>query len=136
MNQKGFTLTEVMIAIMIFGIGILAASALQFNTLQVNKKAETIKELTQLATLEIEVKRQKHRDNVWDSSQGQTCDTLQGSSDYSCSVAVAPCSFDGTAFSCSSSVANPAAHELSVTVTDKSDSSNSFVLSTMVRSNN
>lgn len=132
-GQAGFTLTEVMIAIMIFAIGILAASALQFNTLRVNKQAETIKELTQLATSELELKRQYHRSNVYDASAGQNCDSLSSGSSYTCTAAVTPCSFSGSAFSCSgtTTAATTDAHQVSVTVTD--GGTNSVTLSTLVR---
>ncbi len=149
MNKRGFTLTEVMIAIAIFAIGIMGASGLQFSTIKVNRKAEVIKEMTNLATAELELKRQYYRDYVYSASDGQTCDSYQAdvsgnnSSDAaalgysnanitSCSVAVHPCTFSSGAFNCTTDTPTPVAHLVSVTVT--ANSQDPVVLTTLIRS--
>jgi type IV pilus assembly protein PilV len=48
--QHGFTLLEVMIALAIFAIGILAVSAMQINSINVNAGARMQTEATTLAT--------------------------------------------------------------------------------------
>ncbi|MCA9840070.1 MAG: prepilin-type N-terminal cleavage/methylation domain-containing protein [Trueperaceae bacterium] len=149
MKQQGFTLPEVMMAIAIFAIGILGASALQFSTLQVNRKAEVLKEMTNLAVAELELKRQYYRDYVYSSSDGQTCDSYEAdisgnnASDSAvsqtanqyisgCSVAVQPCTYASGEFSCGVDTPTPVAHLVSVTVT--ADTQQPLVLSTLVRS--
>ena len=149
MKKQGFTLTEVMIAIAIFAIGIMGASALQFSTLSVNRKAELIKEMTNLATAELELKRQYYRDYVYSASDGQTCDSFEADIDgnnssdaavlghansniTACSVSVQPCTYSSGAFSCDQDTSAPIAHLVSVTVT--ANSQDPVVLTTLVRS--
>ena len=135
-------MSEVMISIVIFAIGMLAASALQLTTLQVNRNAEEIKELTNIASAEIELKRKKHRDNVWDPTEGQTCNsfTQNPTPNYSCSVAVQPCLFDSNKFECKTSqVPDPAAHLIVVTASKGQKDQKGYremSLSTMVRTQN
>ena len=103
-------------------------SSLIYNT---ERKPIAAQGIVRDITQEMEIKRQKHRDNVWTQTDGQSCSTA---SSYSCSTSVAPCSFDGSAFSCSDAVTDPEAHEITIHVTD--NGSHNFSLSTLVRSSN
>jgi prepilin-type N-terminal cleavage/methylation domain-containing protein len=49
-GQRGFTLLEVMIALAVFAIGILAVSAMQINSINVNAGARMQTEATSVAT--------------------------------------------------------------------------------------
>ncbi len=53
-NDRGFTLTEIMIALAVFTIGILAVNAMQTASIKGNSKARQITEASNLATDRIE----------------------------------------------------------------------------------
>jgi len=57
-TSRGVTLVEVMIALAVLSVGILATVGFQVSTLDTNRRAQTINQLTRLAATEMEVRRQ------------------------------------------------------------------------------
>ena len=53
-NQRGFTLIEVMIAVAVFSIGIVALYSMQINAIRGNSHASTITEISNIAREQIE----------------------------------------------------------------------------------
>jgi prepilin-type N-terminal cleavage/methylation domain-containing protein len=130
MKNNGFTLPEVMVALGIFAIGMIASFALQMTSLSVSRRTEQVKTMNALATSTLEVKRQELRKNVTLSSTNQTCATTP--SGYTCDVEVKPCSLSGSTISCSTTaVANPVGFYVTVNVSTTNQTPLS--LSTLVR---
>jgi type IV pilus assembly protein PilV len=57
-ERDGMSLIEVMIAIVVLAVGVLGVAGFQTSTLSTNRQAQTINQLTRLATTEMEVRRQ------------------------------------------------------------------------------
>lgn len=132
MKNKGFTLPEVMVALGIFSIGMIASFGLQISGMHTSRKTEKIKTMTEIASSELEIKRQYFRDHVDTSSTGQTCDSNYTDSGYGCIVSVQPCSFTGNSITCANGVtSSPVAHYITVTVSASGQPS--FTLSALVR---
>jgi prepilin-type N-terminal cleavage/methylation domain-containing protein len=56
--HQGLSMVELLIAITIFAVGILALVGFQTSSLATNRQAQTINQLTRLATTEMELRRQ------------------------------------------------------------------------------
>jgi len=85
----GLSLIEVLIAVAVLAIGILATVAFQTSTLNTNRQAQTINQLTRLATTEMEIRRQ----TLVDEAGTFTCLTTvpDGFVQEDCSVEIVPC---------------------------------------------
>ncbi len=130
MNTKGFTLPEVMVALGIFAIGMIASFGLQLSSMATSRKTEQIKTMTEIATSTLEIKRQYYRAYVHDASDNQNCESEREG--YTCVVAVQPCELSGSTIHCSSTTAtSPVAHYITVTVTAPNQPA--FTLSALVR---
>jgi prepilin-type N-terminal cleavage/methylation domain-containing protein len=122
-QQKGLTLIEVMIAMMVIAVGVIAAAGLQATALKNTAKAQAVNEITKIAENELSVQRQLDLGDT-------TCQT-QVSSGYTCSVAMVPCNIQSGAMICSSTVSSGIrAYQVSVSVADSRQ--NSISLSTIV----
>lgn len=90
----GVTLIEVMIALGVLAIGVLAVFGLQSSTLQTNRNAQTMNQLTRLATTEMELRRQTLVDPTVDlADPTPTCRTPPppGMQLEECTVELIPC---------------------------------------------
>lgn len=56
--RRGLTILEVLVAIVILAVGILALAGVQTSALRTNRQAQTINQLTRLAASEMELRRQ------------------------------------------------------------------------------
>lgn len=118
MTRRGLTLVEVIIAIAVLAIGILAALALQSNALRASSTARAIQEVTKIADAELVVRRQ--------GGTGTGCLTAAPAG-YTCTLVVQPCQVVSGAFSCGS---GSAAQLLTLTVAGPRDQS--ITVSTLV----
>jgi len=88
-TRRGLTLIEVLIAVAVLAIGILATVAFQTATLNTNRQAQTINQLTRLATTEMEIRRQ----TLVEEAGTSTCLTAvpNGFAQGDCVVEIVPC---------------------------------------------
>lgn len=112
-SSTGLTLIEVLIAIVVLAVGVLAAAAMQTTALRASNDARAIQGVTKIAEAEIEFRRQI--DLTTPAGKGTTCKTAV-TTGYTCVVDVLPCSLSATALSCSSSASAPVADQATVTV--------------------
>jgi type IV pilus assembly protein PilV len=125
MKKQGLTLIEVMVAMLVISVGVIAAAGLQTTALKNTSKAQAVNEVTKIA--ENEISLQRHLDSV-----DNTCET-QPPSGFTCSVIIVPCSIQTGTVTCSSSVvSNVKAYKISVSVADNKQ--NTISLSTIVAS--
>ena len=103
-SRYGLSLIEVVIAIAVLSSGILATVAFQTSTLNTNRQAQTINQLTRLAVTEMELRRQ----TLVEEAGTFTCVTTvpAGFDQDDCSVEILPCTIvvalNGTDFACDS----------------------------------
>lgn len=112
-SETGLTLIEVLIAIVILAVGVLAAATMQTTALRASNDARAIQGVTKTAEAEIEFRRQI--DLTATAGQEPTCKTTVATG-YTCVVSVVPCSLSAAALSCSSGVSSPVADQATVTV--------------------
>lgn len=128
-STKGLTLIEVLIAIVILAVGVLAAAAMQTTALRASSDAQVIQGITRLAEGEIAYRRQV---NLTVSPGNSTvCPiALTFPTGYSCQIAIRPCQLVITAttpptatMSCptTGSVSSTDAHQITVTVAGPRD---------------
>lgn len=130
MNNKGFTLPEVMVALGIFAIGMIASFGLQMSSMATSSRTEQVKTITEIAASTLEIKRQYYREFVYESSDNQDCESVDEG--YACVVAVQPCELSGNTIRCANGTASsPVAHYITVTVIAPNQST--FTLSALVR---
>lgn len=112
-SSTGLTLIEVLIAIVILAVGVLAAAAMQTTALRASNDAQAIQGVTKTAEAEIEFRRQI--DLTATAGQQPTCKTAVATG-YTCVVSVVPCSLSAGALSCSSGALSSVADQATVTV--------------------
>ena len=88
-RDDGLTLIEVLIAVVLLDGGVLVVAGFQTSTLSTNRTAQTINQLTRLATTEMELRRQ----TLVESAGRFTCNTLvpTGFVQEECVVEIVPC---------------------------------------------
>jgi prepilin-type N-terminal cleavage/methylation domain-containing protein len=88
LSRRGVTILEVILAIAILAIGVLALAGLQTSSLRSNRQAQTINQLTRLASSEMELRRQTVA-----ATGTSTCITTVplGFNQADCTVEVVPC---------------------------------------------
>lgn len=113
----GLGILEVVVALLILTVGVLAAFGLQASSLQGTQSATIIHEMSNIAERELQAQRQFKRRVEDFATQTPTCRTSFDDL-FGCSVSVFPCSLSGGTLTCqSATVAGPAAHQITVEVT-------------------
>lgn len=115
-STVGMTLLEVLIAIAVLAVGVLAAAAMQTTALRASNDARAIQDVTEFAEREIELRRQFDLSST--AGKSTTCTSVTPlPTDYTCNVEVRNCQLSGTALSCSTgSVTTPVADQITVTI--------------------
>lgn len=126
--SAGMTLLEVIVALVVLTLGVLAAAMMQTTALRASNDATAIQGVTKLAEGELELRRSVSLS----TSPGNSpeCQSVGKDNDgkpkvpvgYTCTVVVRPCQLSSTApptLSCptSGTVTNPVADQAIVTVT-------------------
>lgn len=129
-KARGLTLVEVLVALVVLAIGVVAAAQLQAFSLRLSSQAEILKTSTQLAEGEVEWRRQTEVFTGTDMSCESS--TPEG---FGCSVDVEPCNAVGASLTltCAPGLVNPVAYLISVTVSNAR--SDPFTLSTITTGN-
>lgn len=133
MTRNGFTLIEVIIAIAIVAVGLLALFSLQASTLTSNRNATLLQELNDLARSEIELQREFNR-VVETAVTGETCTVTTEPSGFGCQVDVFPCQYvlATDRLSCgTATIVDAPARQIVVSVS--APSGRTFQLSTVVK---
>lgn len=89
-DSQGLTLIEVLIAIVILAVGVLAAASMQTSALSASNRARVVQELTNTARTEMERQREFVRSGTSAAAASPTC-LSTAPSGYTCTVTVAPC---------------------------------------------
>lgn len=113
-SRHGLTLVEVMIALFILAVGVLAAFGMQANSLRGTRAAELSQTLANMGESELQLQRQFER-HVTSPVTGESCRSIIGSAGFSCEVDVYPCSLVSGALTCSkTSVTDAVARQVTV----------------------
>ena len=122
MTTKGLSLIEVLIAVAVLGIGVLAAAALQQSSLSASSSASITREATRFAESELELQK---------AGVASTCLTTESLPEaYDCQVDITTCSLQPLGVSCDNSM--PVVADL-VRVTISAPRDTSVALATVVR---
>lgn len=114
--QRGLTLVEVMIALFILAVAVLAAFGLQANSLRGTRAAELSQALANMAESELQLQQQFRR-HVTSPVTGESCRSNFSEVGFSCQVDVYPCSLVGNALQCvKSTVSDAVARQVRVRV--------------------
>ncbi len=110
-RQLGLTLVEVMIAVVILTVGVLAAAGMQTSGLQATRVAKAVQELNSAASTEMDVWRGSYLSST--TPETRVCLTT----DSSCEVEVLPCALSAGTMDCTrKSVPAPVAHIVTVRI--------------------
>lgn len=111
-HQLGLTLIEVMIAVVILAVGVIAAAGMQTSGLQATRVAKAVQELNSAATTELDVWRGSYLSST--TPEKRVCLTVGDD----CHVEVLPCVLSASSLDCTrASVTSPVAHVVTVHVT-------------------
>ena len=114
MSQRGLTLIEILVAVMILVVGVLGAAAMQANGLRATRTAQIIQNLDADARSATQLLRQRFAFETAGSTEPSSC----GAGLENCTVVVRPCSLNSGQLNCTSSgVSDPVAQAIEVTVT-------------------
>lgn len=125
-SDTGLTLIEVLVAIVILAVGVLAAATMQTTALRASNDAKAIQGVTKLAEGELELRRSISLSTFPGNSTD--CQSVDKDADgkpkvptgYTCGVVIRPCGLSSTtppALSCpATGVSNPVADQATVTV--------------------
>ena len=97
--STGFTIVELLIAIVIISVGVIAAVSLQTTALRASAKARNIQEVTNAVRTEAELQRQAYRQRpaAIPASPVPQCMSTSLPSGHTCTVRILPCRLSGTA---------------------------------------
>lgn len=95
-STAGMTLLEVLIAIVVLAVGVLAAAAMQTNALSATNDARAIQGVTKLAEEKIEFHRQLDYNDPL-TERNPECEAPGG---YTCTIEVRACQLSGSTLSC------------------------------------
>ncbi len=112
--QHGFTMVEVLIALVVLAIGVIAAVQLQASSLMFSSQAEATKQVTRVVEAELQWRRQT------ELTLGQTqCQSFVPPGFTRCEVEILPCAMPAgsNVFTCSNRVISPIAYQITVWVT-------------------
>lgn len=123
---RGLTIVEVLVALVILGVGVMAAAQLQATSLRFTSQAELIKTSTQVAKSEVEWRRQTELT----TGSSLTCASSVPEG-YTCEVDIVPCNAVGSppSLTCAPLLVNPVAYKITVEV--GGDRIEPFILSTV-----
>lgn len=122
----GMTVVEILIALVVLAVGVMAAAQLQTSSLRYSRQAEQLKTGTQIAEAEVEWRRQA----AVTVGADQPCVSYLPDG-YTCSATVVPCNAVGAAMTltCEQDLVSPVAYKIAVTVAGTSTPA--FTLSTL-----
>lgn len=113
-SGTGLTLIEVLVAIVILAVGVLAAAAMQTTALRASSDARAIQDVTEFAEREIELRRQFDLSST--TGKSTTCTSVAPvPTGYTCAVEVRACQLSGSTLSCTGT--GTEADQITVTVT-------------------
>ena len=95
-KAQGFSLVEVLIALVVLAVGVLAAAQLQASSLSASSRSEGIQNATTIARAELEHRLQM----ILTPNPSETCLAVIPD-DYQCNVTVNRCALSGGALTCS-----------------------------------
>ena len=110
-SDTGLTIIEVLIALVIFAVGVMALAQLQTSSLRFSSQAEQLRTATQIAEGEIEWRRQTAI-----TVGANPCDSYTPEG-FTCSVTIIPCNASGDGLTCAAGLVAPVAYEITVAVT-------------------
>jgi len=135
-TQAGFTLLEVLIAIVLVSVGVIMVISMQTTALAGSRSAKENEQATTIARTEMEFQRAR---SVRAAVTNQNCGSVSGTSAFTCRVTITPCAYTAAAtgagtFACSATASTPVADTVAVTVSwlDKGKT-NSVALHSLVR---
>lgn len=113
-SVTGLTLIEVLIAIVVLAVGVLAAAAMQTTALRASSDSRAIQGVTEFAEREIELRRQFDLNSA--AGRSTTCTSVTPTpTDYTCGVLVSACQLSGSSLACAGTGTD--ADQIVVTVT-------------------
>lgn len=123
-QHEGLTLVEVMIAMVILAVGVLAVFMLQATSLRGTRTAVVSQTLTNMAQSELQLQREFSR-HVSATVTGETCRSIADDEEnFTCEVRVYPCSLSGGALQCrTGSVTDADARQITVIITGRDGAS-------------
>lgn len=111
---SGLTLVEVLIAVAVLGVGILALAQLQVFSLQNSGRAGVLRTVTQIAEAELEWQRQLRFADVESFEVlGEDCSTFRPAG-FGCELDIVGCSPVGDGVTCAAGLSNPIAYQITV----------------------
>lgn len=127
-RSDGLTLVEVLVALLVLAVGVIAAATMQTTALRTTNSGNVSQELTKLAEAEIQMQRQ-----LTTPTAGNAC--LSGSkTGYSCRITIVPCQYvtasNNIACAASTPAANRIAYQTTVIVTGPN--TDTFSLSNLI----
>jgi prepilin-type N-terminal cleavage/methylation domain-containing protein len=116
-NVQGLSLIEVLVAILLLSIGVIAAAGLQGTALSASNKASRIQGVTKAAESELDYRRQIDLEGI----ESEPCETGA----EHCTVVVTPCdvivSANSASFDCSETITDVKAYKVTVSVDGPGD---------------
>lgn len=116
-TSSGFTLLEVLVAIVVLAVGVLAAASMQTSALSASNRARVAQEITNTARTEAERQRQFVRSGTSPAPASPACLSAVPTG-YTCTVAVVPCRIANTppALICATGTGTVVADQVTVSV--------------------
>lgn len=104
--SAGLTLLELLVAIVVLAIGVLAAASMQTSALSASNRSRIAQEVTNTARTEAERQRQFVRFGTAPAPPSPVC-LSSVPSGYTCTVTVAPCRIVSGALTCMTTATGP-----------------------------
>ncbi len=111
--SSGFTLLEVLVAIVVLAVGVLAAASMQTSALSASSRARIDQEVTNTARTEMERQRQFMRSGTAPAPSSPACLSTVPSG-HTCTLAVAPCRIISGALKCANGTGPVVADQVTV----------------------
>lgn len=125
-GERGLTLVEVLIALVVLSVGVMAVASLQATALRANSRAEAIRGVTRVAQAELTWQRYSEvgpytaeNPSPIDgaSSYAYPCLSILPA-DFACTFEITPCNLVSDALTCQRDVVSPLAYRIAVTASD------------------
>lgn len=118
-RNRGLTLVEILVAILILAVGVLGAMYMQTTGLQATRTSQVIQALNADARSQLDLMRLRLARETWTAQTTGGCN-ISGASE--CSVTIQPCTVSSGQLDCSlATVSDPAAYHVTVTVRAEGD---------------